>query len=64
MATVVSKQVRHLRRLLGFFNNFIFRKTQQILLELVENVVFLASNSKIIEDRVKKKNLEQIFPEI
>ena len=41
-----------------------FPKLQQILLELVEKHVFLASNTKIIENRVKKKNLQQIFPKM
>ena len=40
MATVVSQHVRHLGRHLGFFKSFTFRKLQQILLELVENMCF------------------------
>ena len=48
--------------ILDFSKILFFAKLQQILLELVENHVFLASNTKIIENRVKKRNLEQIFP--
>ena len=51
-----------LAAILDFSKNLFFAKLQQILLELVENMFFLAPNTKIIENRVKKKNLEQIFP--
>ena len=49
-----------LAAILDFSKMLFFAKLQQILLELVENI--LASNRKIIENKVKKKNLEQIFP--
>ena len=62
MATVVSQHVRHLGRHLGFFKNFIFRKTAINFTGISRKQVFLASNRKIIENRVKDKNLEQIFP--
>ena len=51
-----------LAAILDFSKILFFAKLQQILLELVENMCFLASNTKIIENRVKKRNLEQIFP--
>ena len=59
MATVVSQHVRHFGRHLGFFKHYIFRKTAT---NFSRKHVFLASNRKIIENRVKEKNLEQIFP--
>ena len=62
MATVVSQHVRHLGRHLGIFKNFICRKTATNLTGITRKHVFLASNRKIIENRVKNKNLEQIFP--
>ena len=62
MATVVSQHVRNLGRHLGFFKKFIFRKIATNFTEISRKHVFLASNRKIIENRVKKKNLEQIFP--
>ena len=41
MATGISQHVRHLRRHLEFFKNFIFIKTvQQIFLKLVETCVY------------------------
>ena len=61
MATVVSQHVRHLGRHLGFFNKFIFRKTATNFTGISRKHVFLSSNRKIIENRVIKKNLEQIF---
>ena len=51
-----------LAAILDFSKFLFFAQLQQILLELVENNVFLAFNTKIIENRVKKKNLQQIFP--
>ena len=39
-----------------------FRKTATNFTGISRKHVFLASNTKIIENRVKKKNLEQIFP--
>ena len=52
----------HLGRHLGFFKNFIFRKTATNCTGISRIHVFLASNTKITENRVKKKNLQQIFP--
>ena len=51
-----------LAAVLDFSKILFYAKLQQILLELLENMCFLASNTKIIENRVKKKNLQQIFP--
>ena len=61
MATLVSQHVRHLGRHLGYFKNFIFRKTATNFTGISRKHVFLASNRKIIENRVKTKNLERIF---
>ena len=47
---------------LGFFKNFIFCKTATNFTEICRKHVFSASNRKIIENGVKNKNLEQIFP--
>ena len=44
-----------------FFQKFYFRKTATNFTEISEKHVFLASNTKIIENRVKKKNLEQVL---
>ena len=38
MATFVSQHIRHLGHHLGFLKDLIFRKLQQILLKLVENM--------------------------
>ena len=62
MATVVSQHVRHLGRHLGFLKNFIFHKTATNFTRISRKHVFLASNRKIIENKVMKNNLEQIFP--
>ena len=62
MATIVSQHVHHLVRHLRFFKNFIFRKTAANFTGISRKHVFLASNKKTIENRVKKKNLEQISP--
>ena len=62
MATVVSQHVHHLGRHLGFFKNFILHKAAANFTGISRKHVFSASNRKIIENRVKKKNLEQIFP--
>ena len=48
-----------LAAILDFSKILFFAKLQQILLDLEACV--LASNTKIIENRVKKKNLQQIF---
>ena len=64
MATAVSQHVRHLGHHLGFFKKCIFCKTATNFTGISRKHVFLASNRKIIENRVKKKNLEQIFPKI
>ena len=50
-----------LAAILDFSKFLFFAKLQQIFVELVETRV-LASNRKVIENRSKKKNLEQIFP--
>ena len=61
MATAVFTQhVRHLSRHLGFFKNFTFHKTAINFTGISRKHVFLASKTKIIENRVKKKSLEQI----
>ena len=44
MATVVSQHVRHLGRLLDFSKILFCSKLQQILLKIVENMCFKASN--------------------
>ena len=62
MATIVSQHVLYLGCYLGFFKNFIFCKTATNVPGISRKHVFLASNTKIIENRVKNKNLEQIFP--
>ena len=62
MAIVISQHVCHLGRHFGFFKNFIFRKTATNFARISRKHVFLVSKRKIIENRVKSKNLEQIFP--
>ena len=44
------------------FQKFLFGKTATNSTGISRKHVFLASNTKIIENRVHKKNLEQIFP--
>ena len=44
-----------LAAILDFSKILFFAKLQQILLKLVEKHVFLASNTKIIENRVKRR---------
>ena len=44
------------------FQIFFFCKTVTNFTGISRKHMFLASNMKIIENRVKKKNLEQIFP--
>ena len=39
-----------------------FRKTATNATGISRKHLFFASNTKIIENRVKKKNLQQIFP--
>ena len=51
-----------LAAILDFFKNFVFRKTATNFTGISRKHVFLASNMKIIENRIKKKNLEQIVP--
>ena len=51
-----------LAAILDFLKKFIFRKTATNFTGISRKHVFLASNTKIIEDRVHKKNLQQIFP--
>ena len=48
MATVVSQHVRHL----GFFKNYILRKTSANFTENSRKHVFAASNRNIIKKRV------------
>ena len=48
--------------ILDFFKNVIFRKIATNFTGISRKHVFLASNTKIIENRVHKKNLQQIFP--
>ena len=50
-----------LAAILDFFKKIIFRKTPTNFNGISIKHVFLASNTKIIENRVKKKNLKQIF---
>ena len=52
MATVFSQHVRHLGRHLGFFKNFILRKTAATFTEISRKHVFAASNRNIIKNRV------------
>ena len=44
------------------FQKIFFRKTATNFTGISRKHVFLASNTKIIENRVKKKNLQKIFP--
>ena len=52
MATVVSQHVRHLARHLGFFKNFILRKTAANFTQISRKHAFAASNRNIIKHRV------------
>ena len=52
MATIVSQHVRHIGRHLGFFKNFILRKTAANFIQIRRKHVFAASNRNIIKDRV------------
>ena len=52
MATVVSQRVRHLGRHLGFFKNYILRKTAANFTEISRKHVFAASNRNIIKNRL------------
>ena len=51
MATIASQHVRHLGRHLGFFKNFILRKTAANFTEISRKHVFAASNRNIIKNR-------------
>ena len=51
-----------LAAILDFLEILFFAKLQQNFTGISRKHVFLASNTKIIENRVKNKNLEQIFP--
>ena len=64
IATVVSQHVCHLSHHLGFFNNFILYKIAADFTEFSRKYEFAASNRNIIENKVKKKKLEQVFPKI
>ena len=44
------------------FSKFYFSQNCNNFTGISSKHVFLASNTKIIENRVKNKNLEQIFP--
>ena len=48
--------------ILDFSKKNFFRKIATDFTGIRRKHVFLVSNTKIIENRVKKKNLEQIFP--
>ena len=48
MTTVISQHVRHL----GFFKNFILRKTAANFTEISRKHVFAVSNRNIIKKRV------------
>ena len=48
----VSQRVRHLGRHLGFFKNFILRKTIANFTEISSKHMFAASNRNIIKNRV------------
>ena len=52
MATVVSQHFLHLGRQLGFFKNFILRKTAINFTENSRRHMFAASTRNIIENRV------------
>ena len=51
-----------LAAILDFSKILFFAKTATNFTVISRKRVFLASNRKKIENRVKKKNLEQIFP--
>ena len=53
-----------LATILDFLKVLFYAKLQQILLKLVEKNVFPALYRNIIENRVKRKKLEQIFLKI
>ena len=59
MATVASQ---HQVRYLGFFKNFILRKTAANFTKISRKHVFAISNMDIFKNKVKKKKLEKIFP--
>ena len=62
MATAVFTTCLPFGRHLGVLKKLIFRKTATNFTGISRKHVFLASNTKIIKNRVKKKNLQQIFP--
>ena len=64
MATVISQKVRDIGRHIGFFKIFILHKIAANFTEISRKHVFVASNRKIIKNRVLKKKLEQIFSKI
>ena len=49
---------------LDFSKNFLLRKTAANFTGISRKRVFSVSKRKIIENRVKNKNLKQIFPKI
>ena len=52
MAIVVSQHVRHIDRHLGFFENFLLRRTAANFTEISRKHVFAASNTNTIKNRV------------
>ena len=64
MATIVLPHVRHFGRLLRFLKNFILCKIAANFTEISRKNVFPALNRNIIENGVKRKKLEQIFPKM
>ena len=56
MAIVVSQHVRHIDRHLGFFENFLLRRTAANFTEISRKHVFAASNTNTIKNIVKKRN--------
>ena len=51
MATDISQHVRHIDGHLGFFKNFILRKTAANFTEISRKHVLVASNGNIIKIR-------------
>ena len=52
MATIVSQHVRHLGRRLGFFKNFILRKSAANFTQISRTQVFAVPNRNKIENRI------------
>ena len=64
MATIVLPHVRHFGRHLRFLKSFILCKIAANFTVISRKNVFPALNRNIIENGVKTKKLEQIFPKI